>query len=384
MPKKREIPFGRPIIGEEEKKAVLEILNGPILVHGPKAEEFEADFCSYTGAAYAVSVSSCTAAMHLAYFDLEIGPGDEVIVSAQTHTATAHAVELTGARPVFVDSEKKTGNIDIEQIEAHITGHTHAIAIVHYLGMPVDMDRINAIGRKHSLFILEDCALAMGTRFRTVHAGCYGNVGCFSFYPVKHMTTAEGGMITTNDQKLADRIRRKRAFGVDRHAGERKIPGVYDVNMLGFNYRMNELEAALGVEQLKRVDGFLKRREENELALRSELSLIDELICFESSHGPFKSSYYCFSIILKESLASKRIEFVSSLQQKGVGTSVYYPRPVPHMTYYRQKYGYDDSSFPVAAMISYCSVALPVGPHLDTEDMKYITASIKDAIMEVK
>jgi dTDP-4-amino-4,6-dideoxygalactose transaminase len=218
----------------------MDVLNGPILVHGPRATAFEDAFAKCTGAPHAVSTSSCTAAMHLVYFVLGLGPGDEVIVPAQTHAATAHAVELTGAKAVFVDAERETGNVDVDKIEAVITARTRAIAVVHYLGVPVEMVAVNAIARRHGLFVLEDCALAIGTLINGVHAGLLGDVGCFSFYPVKHMTTAEGGMVITRNAELAQKIRHARAFGVDRHMGERKIPGQYDVTALGFNYRMNE------------------------------------------------------------------------------------------------------------------------------------------------
>jgi len=380
----RTIPFGRPILGEEEKSAVMEVLNGSILVHGPMAKVFENDFAAFTGAPRAISVSSCTAALHLAYFDLGIGPGDEVIVPAQTHNATAHAVEYTGAKPVFVDSEMKTGNIDIDQIAEHLTENTKAISVVHFLGMPVQMDRILEIANNHELFVLEDCALAIGSSYKGVHAGLYGDAGCFSFYPVKHMTTAEGGMLITKNRNLAERIERKRAFGVDRVHGERKIPGVYDVNMLGYNYRMNEIQASIGIEQLKRMDGFLEKRERNYQTLEKGLSELDGITLFESANGDFKSSYYCLSIILSEPLSKKRFEVVQYLKENGIGTSVYYPMPVPHLSFYKEKYGYDDKTYPNAAAISYGSIALPVGPHLTIEDMKYIVNALKAAIREVK
>lgn len=380
----RTIPFGKPLLGDEEKRAVMKVLNGPILVHGPMSKAFENDFAVFTGAREAVSVSSCTAALHLAYFDLGIGPGDEVIVPAQTHTATAHAVEYTGAKPVFVDAEMRTGNIDIDQIEGHITPNTRAISVVHFLGMPVAMDRIVEIANKYDLFVLEDCALAIGSYYKGVHVGLYGNAGCFSFYPVKHMTTAEGGMLITKDKELAGRITRKRAFGVDRAHGERQVPGVYDVNMLGYNYRMNEIQAAIGIEQLKRMDGFLKKREINYRALENGLREIDEISLFESTNEDFKSSYYCLSTVLSPELRGKRFEIVQYLKERGVGTSVYYPRPVPHLSYYKEKYGHGDDSYPNAARISYSSIALPVGPHLDQEDMEYIIENIKKTIYEVK
>jgi len=380
----RTIPFGKPIIGDEEKKAVNDVLSGNILVHGPRAKEFEASFKAYTGANHAVSVSSCTAALHLSYFYLKLGPGDEVIVPAQTHTATANAVELCGTKPVFVDSEKETGNINIDQIEARITERTKAISVVHYLGMPVNMTRVAEIAKRRNLFLVEDCALAIGTYFKKVHAGLHGDTGCFSFYPVKHMTTAEGGMLITRHQEVASRIERQRAFGVDRHVGERAVPGIYDVTMLGFNYRLNEIQAALGIEQLKRIDGFLEKRKENYQLLSSRLRGIDEIKQFQSSQGDYQSSCYCLSILLNEQLCPKRFEIVNHLKQNGIGTSVYYPKPVPCLSYYKNKYNYDDSDFPIASWISRSSIALPVGPHLDMEDMEYIAETVKNAIKGVR
>lgn len=379
----REIPFGRPMIGDEERRAVADVLAGNILVHGPRAKEFEEAFASYTGANCAVSASSCTAALHLSYFYFGLGDGDEVIVPAMTHTATAHAVELCGAKPVFVDSERETGNIDTEQIEAAISDRTRAISIVHYLGMPVDMDRINAVAKKHGLFVVEDCALAIGTYLNGVHAGIHGDVGCFSFYPVKHMTTAEGGMLITQNKEMADRITRQKAFGVDRTPGERSVPGVYDVTMLGYNYRMNEIEAVIGTEQLKKIGLFLEKRKENYEHLERGLRDISEIGLFRSSHDGYRSSYYCLSILLNDALASRRFEIVDHLKRNGVGTSVYYPRAVPHFSYYKDKYGYQDHICPVATWISQSSIALPVGPHLGLEDMEYIVENIKNAIMEV-
>lgn len=378
------MPFGKPMIGNEEKEAVLKVLDGNILVHGPRAKEFEADFAAFTGANHAVSVSSCTAALHLSYFYFGLSPGDEVIVPAQTHVATAHAVELCGAKPIFADSEKITGNIDIDQIEEQITERTRAISVVHLLGMPVNMERVVKIAKKYNLFVVEDCALAIGSYFKDIHAGLHGDVGCFSFYPVKHMTTCEGGIVITKRQELAEKIARQRAFGIDRHMGERKTPGVYDVNMLGFNYRLNEMQAALGIEQVKKLKGFLQKRKENYEELSKGLKDIDKIKQFKSSHVEYKSSYYCLSILLDEPSSRKRFEIVGYLNQNGIGTSVYYPKAVPHMNYYKNKYGYSENNFLVASWISRSSISLPVGPHLNVEDMKYIVTVLKKALRKVK
>jgi len=369
----RNIPFGYPIILDEEKKAVLSVLDGPILTHGPKVKEFETQFSNFIDGKHSLAVASCTAALHLAYFYLEIGHGDEVIVPAQTHTATGHAVEFCGARPVFVDSELHTGNIDINLIENAITDKTKAISVVHFLGIPVNMDLINTIARKYDLFVVEDCALAIGSYFNNIHAGLHGDVGCFSFYPVKHMTTAEGGMFVTKHDDIAKIVNKQRAFGIDRQISERKIPGIYDIDMLGFNYRMSEIQAAIGVEQLKRIKGFLSKRIENFSTLENNLKSINNLTIIKSDSDICQNSCYCLSVILQDELSDRRVEIINKLNEYGVGTSVYYPKPVPLMTYYAQKYGFKSNMFPNASLISDSSIALPVGPHLGKDDMNYIS-----------
>ncbi len=375
------IPFGKPIIGLEEREAVMKVMDGSILVHGPVATKFEKDFGAFTGSPNSVSVSSCTAGMHLIYFALGYGPGDEVIVPAQTHIATAHAVELTGARPVFVDSEEETGNINIDLIEAAITPKTKAIAVVHYLGAPVDMPRITDIAKKHDLFVLEDCALSLGATIKGIHTGLHGDAGVFSFYPVKHMTTAEGGMIILKDSELAKKLNLLKAFGVNRTHGERKIPGVYDAIDLGFNYRMSEIHAAIGIEQIKKLKNFLIKRKENFLALEKVLKNTSGLrVLSQPSDGYLESCYYCLGVLLNNEIALKRPEIISSLSKKGIGTSVYYPQPVPRMKYYKDKYGYNHKNYPVAALISDNIIALPVGPHLNVNDMKIIGSELKICI----
>jgi dTDP-4-amino-4,6-dideoxygalactose transaminase len=284
---------------------------------------------------------------------------------------------------VFVDAEPITGNIDIAAIAGAITARTKAIVVVHYLGMPVDMVPVVELARKHKLFVMEDCALAIGTKLDGIHAGLHGDAGVFSFYPVKHMTTAEGGMIITRDADLAARLRLRKAFGVDRVHGERKMPGTYDVVALGFNYRMNEIQAAIGSVQLKRMGGFLAARERNYRTLSKALAGAPSIAQLQSTHDRFLSSYYCLSIILEAPLAGRRADVIARLNGDGIGTSVYYPQPVPRMTYYRGKYGWKDGTFPVATRISDCSIALPVGPHLDADDMNYIATHVQRIAKEM-
>ncbi|MBN8568404.1 MAG: DegT/DnrJ/EryC1/StrS family aminotransferase [Ignavibacteria bacterium] len=375
------LPFGVPLIGDEEKNAVLEVLSNPILVHGPRATTFENDFSSYTKAPYAVSVSSCTAGLHLLYFCLGYGPGDEVIVPAQTHIATAHAVELCGAKPVFIDAELETGNIDISKIEAAITKKTKAISIVHYLGVPVDMSAIVSIAKKHNLFVVEDCALSIGSYHKGTHTGLIGDAGVFSFYPVKHMTTAEGGMIILKDETLAKKLKLNKAFGVDRTHGERKIPGVYDTIDLGFNYRMSEIHAAIGIEQLKKLPSFLAKRKRNFEILEETLSSCKKIRVIPQPYNNItQSCHYCLSLVLDNTLVEHRPAIMNELTAKNIGSSVYYPQPVPRMTYYKKKYGYNAVSFKNAAILSDHTIALPVGPHLSEENMKTIGEQFLDII----
>jgi len=380
----KNIPFGKPMIGIEEKEAVMKIMDGSILVHGPVSIQFEEQFAAFTGAPNAVSVSSCTAGMHLIYFALGYGPGDEVIVPAQTHLATAHAVELTGARPIFVDAEKNTGNIDIYAIEAAINSRTKAIAIVHYLGVPVDMPKVIDIAKKHNLFVLEDCALAPGAKVDGIHVGLHGDAGVFSFYPVKHLTTAEGGMIILRDGDLAKKLKLLKAFGVNRNYGERKIPGMYDAEVLGFNYRMSEIHAAIGVEQIKKLPSFLVKRRENFNRLEAGLKNISGITVLpQPMNERFCSSHYCLGMMLEKEIADKRPTFMEELGKKGIGTSIYYPQPVPRMSYYRSKYGYNENQFVNAAAISDQIIALPVAPHLEFSDMDYIIDSVKQLWSEI-
>jgi perosamine synthetase len=379
----RSIPFARPWITNLEKDAVLEVLSGDVLTHGPQSKAFEEEFAAFMGGGYCVSLSSGMAALHLAYFDMGIGPGDEVIVPAQTHVATAHAVEVTGARPVFVDCERSTGNIDVQQIADRINDRTRAISLVHYLGVPCEMDAIMQIADRHGLKVVEDCALAVGAKFDGVHVGLIGDAGCFSFYPVKHITTGDGGMFVTKHKQVAERVGKARAFGVDRSFGERTIPGMYDVPTLGLNYRLSDINAAIGRVQLSRIADILGRRQMNFARLKSNLGGIPLVTALDSRSARAVGTHYCLSVVLDAVLGAHRNDVVEGMRSRGVGTSVYYPQPVPRLRFYREKYGYDAASYPEAARISDQSIALPVGPHLTPEDMDIVADALRDAIEEL-
>jgi len=377
----RTVPFARPEITDDDRRAVLNVLNGPILTHGPEGKAFEAEFAEFLGTdAHAVSVSSCMAALHLAYLHFGIGPGDDVLVPAQTHTATAHAAEWVGARVVFVDCDPATGNVTADQIARAITPRTRAISVVHFVGIPCDMPAIVALASERRLIVIEDCAIALGSRLGGRHVGLFGDAGCFSFYPVKHLTTGEGGMFVSRDKAVADGVSKLRAFGVDRTHSERTIPGMYDVPSLGLNYRMSEMQAALGRSQLRRIQQTLQIRQRHFELLKAIVASVPRVRVLDATSRDAKNSHYCLTVVLQGTLGARRNDVVTALNAAGVGTSIYYPQPVPRMQYYQRKYGYDLAAFPAAAEISDASIALPVGPHASDADIEYVGNQLRYAL----
>jgi len=376
----RNIPFGKPVFSNEEREAVLRVLDSGMLVHGREIEEFETAFAAFTGAPHAVGTSSCTAALHLCYLALGIGSGDEVIVPAMTHVATAHAVALTGARPVFVDAETEHGNVRLDRLRQALSPATKALSVVHFLGMPVDMHQVMAFARSHNLFVIEDCALAPGATIDETHVGLFGDAGCFSFYPVKHITTAEGGMVITRHEDLAGDLRLRRAFGVDRHVGERTLPGLYDVVLLGYNYRMSEIAATLGREQLRRLPDFLARRTANFDTLNAGVTDLPGAKALPRGSEIGRNACYAFTILLDPDCHPDRAALINELRARGVGTSIYYPHPVPRLKYYADNFGYRAGDFPGAEFIADRSITLPVGPHIDDDDARYIVGTVRDVL----
>ena len=378
------IPFGRPWINDADRQAVASVLDGHILTHGPQCKGFEEDFATFVGdGANAVTVSSAMAALHLAYLHLGVGPGDEVVVPAQTHVATVHAVEWTGARPVFADCDPATGNLTAESIRAAISPRTKAVGVVHFLGIPCNMPEIMKVVADHDLKLVEDCALAIGSRWNGKHVGLFGDAGCFSFYPIKHLTTGEGGMFLTRHPDVAEAVAQLRAFGVDRSHGARKVPGLYDVTMAGLNYRMSEMQAALGRSQLTRIQENLERRRANFERLKASLAGRPGTRVLDATAPDAANSHYCLGLILEQGLAARRGEAIELLKADGIGTSIYYPHPVPRLTYYREKYADPPEHWPEATCISDHSLALPVGPHLGSDEIDRIGRSVNRVLDEL-
>lgn len=379
----RPIPFGRPYLTDEDRAAVLEVLKGDVLAHGPQGKAFEEEFAGFLGGGHCLAVSSGMGALHLAYLEMGIGPGDEVIVPALTHTATAHAVEMVGARPVFADCRPETGNMDVSTIEPLLTPRTKAIGLVHFIGFPCDMGPILALADRLGLRVIEDCAIALGTRYNGTHVGLLGDAGAFSFYPVKHMTTGEGGMFVTRHVDVVRRAHHWRAFGVDRAFNERTIPGLYDVTTLGLNYRMSDINAALGRVQLRHLPELIRKRRAHFSRLKDGLAGRDDFRIIEDLRPAVGHSPYCLSVVLQGRVAAHRNDLLVALQARGIGTSVYYPHPLPRVTYYSKKYGTSAERVSMAADISDHSVALPVGPHLTEKDVDRVAQQFRETLTEV-
>lgn len=379
------IPFGKPMIGDDERAAVNDVLSGSILTHGPRVKDFEAAFAEFTGAPYAVATATCMAALHLAYLAIDLGPGDEVLVPAQTHVATAHAVEICGAKPIFIDAEARTGNIDLDLVEDLITERTRALSLVHYLGRPVDMIRVLDIAKRRGLYVVEDSAVALGARVGDTHVGLLGDIGCFSFYPVKHITTGEGGMVITTRDDIADRVGKQRAFGIDKSVlADRRHTGAYEIEHVGLNYRLGEVGAAMGTVQLGRLPEFLEQRERNYDLLSEQLGDVEELELIDSGHdGDLHASHYCLVAFLRPPLDGRREEIIEALKAEGIGTSVYYPKSLPDTAYYSGKYGYAPGSCPVATRISTTSIAFPVAPHITESDIGRIVDGVRRTLANV-
>lgn len=378
----REIAFARPLIGQREKNAVLETLDSPQLVHGPQALKFESEFVNFMGGGFATSTSSATTALQLAYLTLGIGPEDEVIVTAFTHVATANAILSVGAIPVFVDVDSEDANISVAAVRSAITDKTKAICVVHFLGRPVEMTGILEVARQNELYIVEDCALALGSRYLETHVGLIGDFGAFSFYPAKHITTGEGGMLVSKNAEAIIEASKIKAFYYDKGVGERKTPGVYDIVGFGLNFRMSEIAASIGIVQLNRLPIFLEKRIQNANLLRELISKSDAGKLLPASDAHRISSHYCASYVLSESLTNVRSEIISRLKSEGIGTSVYYPIAIPDSHYYSQNKEKSRILTHVnSSQMARSNIAIGIGPHLGEEDIIYVASKL-NTIME--
>lgn len=374
----REIPLCIPYTGDEEKKAVNEVIDSGWYAHGPKNRELESLFAGYLGVEHALTMNSCTSCIHLAVEAL--GITGEVIIPSFTFVATANAVITGGGTPVFADVEEDTCCIDPEAIEGLIGPETQAIMPVHYGGQSADMQRIMQIAREHDLYVIEDSAETIGGEHHGQMAGTFG-VGCFSFYPTKNMTTGEGGILTTNDDRLAQKVKALLAHGIDKTTYERenKEKSWYrSASYVGYNFRMSNILAAIGVEQFKKLEDMNDRRRKWAGKLTEGLQELPQ-ITPPVERPENKHVYQMYTIRVKEGL--DRDQFVKDLNAKGIGASVHFYPPVHLMPPY-QGDQFRQGDLSVTEKIMHEIVTLPLYPQMEADDVRYMVDVVKDIIAD--
>ncbi len=358
------IPINAPQIGEEEIEAVVKVLKSGILTHslgaGPVVTKFEKEFANFANTKHAIAVNTGTAALHVAVLAANVKPGEEVILPSFTFVATAEAVVIAGAKPVFVDIDPKTYNILPKKIEEAITRKTKAVIPVDLYGLPADLQPIKEIAEKHGLIVIEDAAQAHGATYKEKPAGFFADVACWSLYASKNMTTGEGGVITTSNDEMADEMRLIRSHGEK---------AKYASFMLGHNYRMTEIQAAIGCVQLKKLPAFLSKRRSNARRLTEILKKTEKLQLPQEPKN-FGHSWYLYTVRLKDATERERDRIVEELKKEGIGAEVYYVNPVHLMPYYRNVFG--KFGLPETEEAAKQIMSLPVHPSVKEEQIDYI------------
>ncbi len=371
--------FGSPSIEEDEINAVVSTFKSKWIGTGPKVNEFEKRFAEYVGVKYAVAVSSCTAALHLSVLSLGIKPGDEVLVPAMTFTATANAVIHANAVPVLVDVDRRDMTLAFDDVERKITPKTKAIIPVHFAGRPIDIDKLNSIAEKHGLKIIHDAAHAVETEFNGKKIGLYKDIACYSFYVTKNITTIEGGMVTTNDEELANSIKINALHGMDKDAWKRFSDDGYkhyQVVFPGFKYNMTDVQAAVGIEQLKKVENFAKRRKEIWNYYNNELTNLP-LILPPAVNPDSRHAYHLYTIMLDIDKANlTRDQLLQKLHEMKIGTGVHYISLHLH-DYYKNTYHYKENDFPNSKFISDRTLSIPLSANLTDVDVDDVISALK-------
>jgi dTDP-4-amino-4,6-dideoxygalactose transaminase len=383
MPDPDFLPFSRPSIGEAAIREVADCLRSGWLTTGPRVERFEQGLKAYTSAPHALALSSGTAGLHLALLALELDEGDEVITSPLTFVATVNTIVASGGTPVFVDIDPHTNNLDVARLPAAITPRTKAILPVHFGGLPVDLEPLYALARRHDLRVVEDAAHAIGAEYRGQRIGATGDTQVFSFHPNKNMTTGEGGCVTTWDANLAARVECLRFHGIDRdrvNAAARAAGAPYDVATPGFKYNMMDVQAALGIHQLQALDGFIARR--TAIAERY-LALLEgwrECRLPAAPSYPHRHAWHLFTVVLRPDAAGvDRQRFVAGMRARGIGIGVHYP--VVHLfEYYQSRYGFRPGDFPEAERVGESIVSLPLFPDMADADQDRVVHAMRDVL----
>jgi UDP-4-amino-4,6-dideoxy-N-acetyl-beta-L-altrosamine transaminase len=379
MRKTKIIPYSRQSLDQEDINAVVKVLKSDWITQGPKIEEFENALCVYTGARYAVCVTNATSALHLACLVLGIKTGDEVVTSPITFVATANAVIYCGGKPVFADIQEDTVNIDPIEIKKKITRKTKAIIPVHFAGYPCDLEEIYQIAKKHNLAVIEDATHALGAEYKGEKIGSchFSDMTVFSFHPIKLITTGEGGAILTNNRKYYEKLLKLRTHGITKGNFQQKSHGdwYYEMQCLGFNYRLTDFQCALGISQLRKIDNFISRR-------RKIAEIYNHAF---RNNGYFdlpvekryvKSAYHLYPVRLKDKFKKKRKKIFDYLRKNNLWVQVHYI-PVHLQPYYRKKYGYKKDDYPKAEDYYYKTISLPIFPEMTNREITYIVEKIK-------
>ena len=372
------IPFHRYSFNHLEEEAVIQTLRSGWITRGPKVEAFEQALCEYTHANHALGLNSCTAGLHLALLSLDLQPGDEVITTPLTFVATVNMIVRCGAKPVLADIDPNTLNISVEAIEKAITPKTKAIIPVHLGGQPCDMDSIMALAKSHNLFVIEDAAHAIGAEYKGIKIGTIADVTVFSFYANKNITTGEGGMLTTQNSELMERLRPLALHGLSKDAWKRFSEGGYQhylVEEPGFKYNMTDIQAALGIVQLAKCDDLISARTKAAIYYQSNIS--NPLLKIPTEIPHIRNPYHLFMILLDtERLSIGRDQVINLLHQKGIGSAVHYI-PIHFHPFYQRLLPEARAHLPIASDIANRTLSLPLFPALTESEQDYIIESLE-------
>jgi perosamine synthetase len=374
--KKSFIPYSRQSIDEKDIAAVCSVLRSDYLTTGPKIEEFEQAICSYVGSKQGVAVSNGTAALHCAMYALGIDSGDEVIIPPITFASTANCVCFMGATPIFADVDPGTMLIDPKEVEARITPRTKAIIGVDYAGQPCDWDSLRVLANKHGLALIADSCHSIGAKYKGNNVGTLADMTIFSFHPVKHITTGEGGMIVTDDKDYSDKMRIFRSHGITTDARTREKTGAwfYEMVDLGYNYRISDIQCALGLSQLEKLPEWINQRQK--IAGMYDQFFADNNLSSPLTVRQDRTHVYHLYVVQTKN----RDKVFSDLREQGIGVNVHYV-PVHLHPYYQKKFGYGKGLCPVAEKAYEQLITLPLYPGMTNKDVKMVERIIKDIVM---
>ncbi len=373
------LPLSRPSIGDKEIEGVVSCLKSGWITTGPVCKAFEDKFCELTGASHAISISSATAGMHLTLLALGIGEGDEIITPSMTFASTINMIVMLKAKPVFVDIHYDALNINVDMIEEKISSKTKAIIPVHFAGAPVDMDRVLRTAGRHGLTIIEDAAHAAGTYYKGIHAGGFGHIAIFSFHPIKNITSGEGGMITGWDENLEKQLRLLRFHGIERDAWKRYGKGgnpEYDIHRPGFKYNLPDMQAALGLAQLSRLNEINRRRAEIATLYMEGLKDVEGI---ETPGVPEYPHVHAWHLFIVKILSMDRGLFMEKLSQYNIGYGLHFPA-CHLLSYVKKQYSTGMGMLPETERAADKIISLPLFPDMKNDDVSYVCEAIKEIL----